>query len=383
MRKILLLGIVPLFLFSVAFAVFTDQNLIPDWAVTPIKALVQKGVLKGNDDGSFAPQRSINRAEFCKIMILATGVTIQQVQKSSFPDVQTTDWFFNYVQTAKSYDWLSGYPDGTFKPGNTINRAEAAKIMANAFGFNIPAQGSNETWSDPYFKALSNNGLLAYGTTLQNLGASENPTRAEIAEQVYRFLVKSGKITATDIANLPQDPSPVDTSDASLESFFYNYVDNTVNTMLIDPTAGTLYLSKTPGYPEQLDVPQGQPGITVLSLDATTKTADKVKVKSLKFRRIGGGKTSDFTTAWLEIDNILISSKVKITGDVIQIPFLRPQTFGSEVKTIMLKVNVSPTAQTEKTSRFVLYLPSWLDSNTRNKVGFFPFGGSDITVQIN
>ena len=51
---------------------FTDDAQIPTWATEAIEELMDQGVLTGNDDGSFAPNRQLNRAEVSKIIVLAT-----------------------------------------------------------------------------------------------------------------------------------------------------------------------------------------------------------------------------------------------------------------------------------------------------------------------
>ena len=46
-----------------------------------------------------------------------------------FSDVQEGDWFYDQVVGARSYGWINGYKDGTFRPNSTITRAEAATLV--------------------------------------------------------------------------------------------------------------------------------------------------------------------------------------------------------------------------------------------------------------
>ena len=50
-------------------------------------------------------------------------------QNISFPDVKSTDWFHQYVTAIADWDVVSGNDDGTFAPGRNINRAEFAKML--------------------------------------------------------------------------------------------------------------------------------------------------------------------------------------------------------------------------------------------------------------
>jgi hypothetical protein len=55
------------------------------------------------------------------------GITV--AEPMTFFDVTEDDWFSEHVRAASSREIVNGYPDGTFKPGNFITRAEAAKIV--------------------------------------------------------------------------------------------------------------------------------------------------------------------------------------------------------------------------------------------------------------
>jgi len=105
---------------------FTDDAQIPTWATEAIEELMDQGVLSGNDDGSFAPNRQLNRAEVSKIIVLATGVDIDTTGGPHFPDVDQSAWFYDYIETMYNEGWINGYPDGMFRPGVGINRAEIA-----------------------------------------------------------------------------------------------------------------------------------------------------------------------------------------------------------------------------------------------------------------
>ncbi len=68
---------------------FTDDAQIPSWADEAIEELMDQGVLSGNDDGSFAPNRKLNRAEVYKIIVLSTGVDTDTTGGPHFPDLNS------------------------------------------------------------------------------------------------------------------------------------------------------------------------------------------------------------------------------------------------------------------------------------------------------
>ncbi|MCA9370787.1 MAG: S-layer homology domain-containing protein [Candidatus Peregrinibacteria bacterium] len=96
-----------------------------------IYAAAQKGIVEGYPDGTFQPDAPVNRAEALKILLTATKLQpFDDLDYSNrFSDVEKSDWFSSYIETALSYDFISGYDDGTFKPGQAITRAEASKIV--------------------------------------------------------------------------------------------------------------------------------------------------------------------------------------------------------------------------------------------------------------
>lgn len=109
---------------------FTD---VPDgeWFSPFVATLVDAGVVDGTK-GTFRPGDTLNRAEALKMAIEACEK--EGTTEISFPDVKEGDWFYSYVQTGVANTIVSGNPDGTFRPANAVNRAEFAKMVVNACG---------------------------------------------------------------------------------------------------------------------------------------------------------------------------------------------------------------------------------------------------------
>ncbi len=148
---------------------FTDLEAIPAWAKPAVVSLFEQGIIKGNDDGSFAPDRPINRAEFSKILILATKTKLIKTSFSHFPDVPSSAWYHPYIETMYDLGWIEGHPDKKFHPEQTINRAEIAKMLAAAFGIQDKKEVPNKIffdvdpadWFYPYVNILLKNGVLS------------------------------------------------------------------------------------------------------------------------------------------------------------------------------------------------------------------------------
>ena len=102
-----------------------------DWFYAPVTLLASWDVLRGYPDGSFRPKGSITRAEFVTIL---SRFFDAETSERGFPDVPASHWAYHAVQTALAKRWVSGYPDGTFKPDNSITRAEAVTAINNVLG---------------------------------------------------------------------------------------------------------------------------------------------------------------------------------------------------------------------------------------------------------
>lgn len=149
-----------------------------------IRHLYENGIVQGYEDGSFKPDQTINRAEFTKIMVgTIVGQKPLEHAGSCFSDVSTDDWFYPYVCYAERTGMINGYPDGSFKPAQNIQFVEAAKIISN--GFELES-GSDEIWYRPFVMNLTER--RAVPTSI--LSFDKNITRREMAVMIYRLRVK-------------------------------------------------------------------------------------------------------------------------------------------------------------------------------------------------
>ncbi len=145
-----------------------------------IQYLKSQGVIQGYPDGSYHPSNDMNRAEFLKIV--DGSINSNPQGKNCFSDVNT-QWFAPYICDAKAKGIVSGYADGSFKPGSTINFSEAAKIMTKAYNINVGAAATGDQWFKPYVTALQNKSDIPLSVGFFD----ENVKRDAMAEMVYRL----------------------------------------------------------------------------------------------------------------------------------------------------------------------------------------------------
>ncbi len=140
--------------------------------------LLDEGVVQGYPDGSYKPANTINRAEFVKIVLESADIAPEGGY--CFPDV-TDQWFAPYVCKAKAEGLVQGYPDGTFKPERPINFVESGKVITE--GLDIPADDTyQDAWYHKYVKAVEADNAIP--PSVETFDQYLN--RGEMAEMVWR-----------------------------------------------------------------------------------------------------------------------------------------------------------------------------------------------------
>lgn len=160
--------------------------------------LKDRGIINGYPDGTFGPHNTINRAELLKIIF--KGNAVSGAERRCFSDVNPDEWYAPFVCTAKRRGIINGYPDGTFKPAQTVNFAEAIKIILRAYGRDIE-DASGEQWFAPYVEELDRNDIFPEHSyipweDLSRLRASDliwRVLRYDEDGMIYRFSSGCGK----------------------------------------------------------------------------------------------------------------------------------------------------------------------------------------------
>jgi len=220
MKSKISLMMVLIFAFTgTAFAAFSDvdESHIYSEAIDYVES---RGIVEGYPDGTYKPDQPINRVEFTKI-IIATEFTESQIENCnsvSFSDVPDGAWYTHYVCVAEMNDIVDGYPDGTYQPPNLITFAEASKIITNTLV--EPTTEGSEIWYRPYVKKLEN--INAIPTTVEDF--EHKVTRGEMAEMIYRIeeeITNLDSKTYDELAENAEDDGTV--SDVTFELTATNY----------------------------------------------------------------------------------------------------------------------------------------------------------------
>lgn len=137
------------FCFSTAvFAATFDDVPESSGYYKAVEFLKKEGIIHGYENGDFGPEDTLNRAQAMKIIVEAFDVAHDGDYPATFTDVVSDDWFFPYVMGAKEADIAHGYPDGTFKPAREVNLAEALTLIMAATKVDLPETTDRFIFSD-------------------------------------------------------------------------------------------------------------------------------------------------------------------------------------------------------------------------------------------
>ncbi|CAI6023009.1 X2-like carbohydrate binding domain-containing protein [Cohnella sp. JJ-181] len=115
------------------------------WAATDIAAVSRLGLMNGYADGTFRPDQTVTRAEMA-------ALAVKLAQPSGTPGAGFKDtagsWAEAAIKQAQGAGWIGGYADGTFRPGQALTRAEAVALLNRTLDREPAQAGGVSKWSD-------------------------------------------------------------------------------------------------------------------------------------------------------------------------------------------------------------------------------------------
>lgn len=149
-----------------------------------IDNLVNYDIISGYSDGSFKPNASITRAEFAKMIICATGYNFTQFDiTENFTDVSEEHWAKDYIYISQKLGIVNGTTPTTFDPENNITYEEAIKMIVCSLGFKEAAD--NQGGYPQGYMEVANQLKITDGLSF----IQTNPTtRMDIAQMINQAL---------------------------------------------------------------------------------------------------------------------------------------------------------------------------------------------------
>mgnify|MGYP000015069863 FL=1 len=177
---------------------FTDSSKITyDEAVAVMSAAK---VIDGYAEGDFRPTNTLTRGAaakiICNLILGPTTASALVADAAPYKDVPTNSTFAGYIAYCQKEGIISGYADGTFKPGNTLTGYAFMKMLLGALGYDSAIEGyTGANWSIAVAKQAINAGLN------NSLKGSFNGVKAVTREEACLYAFNTLKATMVEYDN--------------------------------------------------------------------------------------------------------------------------------------------------------------------------------------
>ena len=191
-----------------------DEDEEPEEDVTGLNTTDHYAYIAGYEDGTVRPDGNITRAEVATIFFRLMTDEYRETcwsTSSGFTDVTAANWYNNAISTTANAGWVSGYPDGTFRPDAYITRAEfatiAARFLSDVYGGTSMFTDISGHWAEDYINRAAAAGWIngyADGTFRPNAYI----TRAEAVTLINRMLDRAPDANhlLADMVRWPDNP---------------------------------------------------------------------------------------------------------------------------------------------------------------------------------
>lgn len=185
-------------------------DIIDHWAKNEIVSLSIQGIINGYPDRLFKPNNPLTRSELIYLLDKAIGFEMDgsNALQEEFKDIPNSYWAYDSIVAAKQYGIVEGYPDGTFRPNQTVTREEMAAFLYRALYSDLSSLTQNPSvtnevygseqpiffedvpnlhWAAKEINTLASDGVIK-GIREGIFGLGERVTRAEAATMIYRLI---------------------------------------------------------------------------------------------------------------------------------------------------------------------------------------------------
>ena len=150
------------------------------------------GMISGYSDGTFKPGQNITRQDAAKLLALVLDLDTKNVSDPGFKDISKTSPYYSYIAALVEEGIISGYEDNTFRPNDSLTRAQMAKIIVLGFeleetpSVRLPFSDINsKQWHMEFVRSLYSHEITT-GTTPTTFSPNALVTRGQMASFVFR-----------------------------------------------------------------------------------------------------------------------------------------------------------------------------------------------------
>ena len=164
-------------------AAYSDiEGTACEGAVNVLSALK---VVDGFTDGTYKPEQTVTRAQMAKLIVTALGVADYATAKvSKYTDMGAATWAIPYVEYASNLNIVNGVGNNKFNPNGLVTYEQAATMIVRALGYTDQCKEMNGTWPAIYIqKAMA---LNIFEDVVN--GGANGANRGDVAIMLYNAL---------------------------------------------------------------------------------------------------------------------------------------------------------------------------------------------------
>jgi len=169
------------------------------------RAFIDNGVITGDTDGLFHPERDINRAEYAAVIARATnntgGIAIAE-KKTYFSDLSGYGWAKGYINSCYDAGFINGIGQGKYNPAGSVTYVEVIAIILRSKGITDTTINKYGTWPNNYIKYAE---LYNMDGALSIRDWTATATKGDVVQLMYRNMPK----TSASVANVSITSVPV------------------------------------------------------------------------------------------------------------------------------------------------------------------------------
>ena len=259
-----------------ADAAYSDtEGKACEGAVNVLSAL---GVVDGFTDGTYKPEQTVTRAQMAKLIVAALGVSEYATAKnSSYTDMGSAQWAIPVVEYATNLGIINGVGNGKFAPNKTVTYEQVATMICRALGYTTASKEMNGTYPAVFVQKARALGILE---NVQGYALGTGANRGDCAIMLYNAL---------DLAQVYADADGVTRTKAGSDAGEYNGTNGTGYVTMM----GTLNKSGNTSYGVLTDTDADK---AVFNVNSYVGAAAKiVKNKNNEVIALGDIKTTFLT----------------------------------------------------------------------------------------
>lgn len=253
-----------------------------------VKTVMENGIMIGYENGQFGEDRQITRAEIVTIICRISGYEDEVYKFPFYLDVPTDSNYYNVhwatssINAATAAGVITGFPDGTFRPDESVRYEDAVKMIVCALGKEAEASADGG-YPNGYLSVASKTGLDKNANGVVGTPAS----RETVATLLYNSL-------NSDVGDIPQTASIQYQNSSQVSSVDVNYItkfsEGSVSvTEVVDKSGNTS--------------PVGIIG-NAIDIDLDKSMLKEAEIKfNFDISKLNGANPNDLVVAWYDEEN--------------------------------------------------------------------------------